>query len=144
MFWEEAIPYFSKHELACKGTGIIKLDIRFAVALPYLRQEWGRPLTATSICRSPSHNTDIGGHERSLHLTENPVHNTDGTMAGDILWPTDNKLLFARFCWTRGWSVGLHDTFIHIDLRAKIGLQQAVFVYSNWSGFNPDLVTNVG
>lgn len=36
-----AIPFFPEHELACKGTGVIKLDPRFAEELPKLREAWG-------------------------------------------------------------------------------------------------------
>lgn len=141
MSWNEAIPFFTEEELSCQGTGIIKLDIRFAVALPALRLDWGKPLSMSSVCRAPSHNKVInngkGGHPRSLHLTENPVHPTDGTMAGDVIWrdwPEEEKLYFARFCWRRGWSVGLHDSFCHIDRRKDIGLMQASFLYGQWTG----------
>lgn len=56
-----AIPYFSESELQCKGTGIIKLDPRFADALPKLREAWGKPLTPNSVCRNPEHNKAVGG-----------------------------------------------------------------------------------
>ena len=42
--WNEAIPFFSKKELACKGTGIVKLNREFAIMLPTLRLAWGGPL----------------------------------------------------------------------------------------------------
>lgn len=130
--WHGALPYFPKHELACQGCGVVHLDIRFAAALPALRQAWGAPLTPTSVCRTPSHNTAVGGHPRSLHLTGNPYHPTNGCMAADFAWP-DDKLAFARLAWQMGWSVGLHDSFIHVDRRADIGLQKRVFLYGEWS-----------
>jgi zinc D-Ala-D-Ala carboxypeptidase len=136
----KAIPYFSERELACKGSGIIKLDPRFAEALPKLREAWGKALVATSVCRSPEHNLKVKGHPSSLHLTENPIWPTMGTMAADIAWrgwPIENQILFARMAWKMGWSVGLHDGFCHIDRRADMKLdrlKQAVFIYGQWSG----------
>lgn len=144
MIWTTALPYFPRHELACKGTGIIKLHGSFAAQLPALRAQWGQPLQPTSVCRAPEHNANVGGHPTSLHLTDNPKHPTAGTMAADIYWAqwdAGKKLDFAQLAWGLGWSVGLHDTFIHIDRRRDIGLRQAVFLYGRWSGvFKPEEV----
>jgi len=141
MTWTTALPYFSEDELACKGSGIVALDPRFAAHLPALRASWGRPLFPTSVCRSPEHNESEGGHPRSLHLTENPVHPTEGCMAADIFWRNwskDLKLEFAQLAWSLGWSVGLHDVFIHVDRRKDLGLAQSVFLYGSWSSpFSP-------
>lgn len=135
-----AIEFFSAQELACKLSGIIKLDPRFATALPELRRAWGRPLTPTSVCRTPEHNANVKGNPRSLHMTTNPVWPTHGCMAADIAWrawPNDDKLAFARLAYTMGLSVGLHDGFCHIDSRAAMNvkrLPKAVFLYGTWSG----------
>lgn len=140
--WIEALPYFTKKELACKGTGIIQLDMRFAAALPHLRLSWGGPLTPTSVCRTPERNESEDGHPRSLHLTENPVHPTNGTMAADLYWgdwPAAKRLRLARLAYKLGWAVGLHRTFIHVDRRKDIGLQQRVFLYGAWDkAFNAE------
>ena len=140
--WDKRLKHFSEKELKCKGSGIIKIDIRFAEALTILREEWGKPLTPTSVCRSPEHNRKVGGHSRSLHLTENPVHDTWGTMAADIYWgnwKTEDMKSFAKFAYSLGFSVGLHNTFCHIDLRSKAGLNKNVFLYGSWSGkFSPE------
>ncbi len=139
--WTGEIPYFTSKELACKGTGVILLDRRFAAALPHLRVEWGKPLAPTSVCRTPSHNVAVGGHPNSLHLTENPVRNTHGCMAADLAWrgwPTQEKLDFARLAYRLGWAVGLHEGFVHVDLRRHVGLPKVVFLYGAWSGaFSP-------
>ena len=144
MIWTEALPYFPRHELACKGSGVIKLDARFAAMFPALRQQWGRPLTPSSVCRTPEHNLKERGHPRSLHLTDNPVHATHGTAAADLIWrdwDTDTKLAFARLAYSMGFSVGLHDGFCHVDLRTVAGLNQAVFVYGTWAApFQAELI----
>ncbi|PKM30244.1 MAG: hypothetical protein CVV07_07450 [Gammaproteobacteria bacterium HGW-Gammaproteobacteria-11] len=163
-----AIQFFPAHELECKGsrkrdasgrgiagTGVIKMDPRFAQALPVLRGEWGRPLSPNSVCRTPGHNNlpvkqgGAGGHPNSLHLTENPKWPTLGTMGADIQWrswSTRTKLAFARLAWRLGWAVGLHDGFCHVDRRGDLGLPnlpRAVFLYGTWSGaFSPQDVIN--
>ena len=139
--WSGDLPFFSRDELKCKGSGKVLLDARFAATLPALRVVWGGPLLLTSCCRTPEHNAAVGGHPRSLHLTKNPHHPTKGTLAADLdwrAWPDDRKKEFARLAWSRGWSVGLHSVFIHVDRRTDIGLLQAVFLYGEWSGnFEP-------
>lgn len=151
-FHEDAIPFIGKEKLACKGSGVIKLDMRFAVAFPLLWMEWlkldgDQPLDPNSVCRTPAHNAKEGGHIRSLHLTENPTWPTWGSMAIDIpwrIWGVDRKLKFARLAWKMGWSVGLHDGFCHLDRRADMGLPQLpqhVFLYGTWSNhFSPESV----
>lgn len=134
--WSGEIPHFSRKELACKGTGKVLMDIRFARALPWLRGLWGKPLIVNSCCRTPDHNAAVGGHPRSLHLTKNPRHPTHGTMAVDIRWwdwTDSDRLAFAQLAYKNRWSVGLHDSFIHLDRRSEIGLARAVFVYGRWS-----------
>lgn len=142
MYWEQTVPFFAENELACRCCGRIRMDIHLAVALPALRLAWNRPLYATSVCRCPAHNLKVGGHPRSMHLTENPHHPTDGAAAADISWASwDNqtRLDFCRLAYKHGWSVGLHDSFCHIDRRKDLGLPQGKFLYGQWSGgFNPE------
>ena len=138
--------YFSDRELMCKGSGIILLDPVFERELPLLREACGFPLIPTSVCRSPEHTKLVKGHPNSLHLTINPKHKTNGCCAADIRWNDwDNakKLAFARLAYSMGWSIGLHNTFIHIDRRDCAGLPQAVFLYGTWSNiFKPEDVRN--
>lgn len=134
------IEFFSADELKCKGSGIIKLDPRFAEALPELRRAWGEPMSPSSVCRSPEHNRASGGNPDSLHLTENTKWPTLGAMAADIRWrdwPAEKQLRFARIAWRMGWAIGLHQGFCHIDRRADLklrGLPQWVFLYGAWDG----------
>jgi len=133
-----AIEFFSEAELRCKGSGVIKLDPRFAQALPELRRAWGKPLTANSVCRTPEHNKKVGGNLSSLHLTQNAKWPTLGTMAIDIGWrdwSRETRIAFCKLAWSMGWSVGLHNAFVHLDRRADlgvVGLNQAVFIYGAW------------
>lgn len=150
--FDSKLPYFDEYELACKGTGAIKMDMNFAVHFPLLRHLWGEPFTPNSVCRTPEHNSVInkgrGGHPNSLHLTENPKHPTCGTMAADVPWRgwnKEKKLSFARLAWSLGWAVGLHDGFCHVDRRVDVGLVQKVFLYGHWSGhFDPEDVKKAG
>lgn len=138
--WNQALPYFPEHELECPHCNLIQLDIRFAAALPALRLAIGHALYPTSVTRCPAHNRKVRGHPRSMHLTENPVHPTNGSMGADIAWrgwPLHDKLDFARLAWSLGWSVGLHDGFCHVDRRADLGLDhlpQKVYLYDEWGG----------
>jgi len=133
------IEFFSEAELRCKGTGVIKLDPRFAQALPELRRAWGKPLTANSVCRTPEHNKKVGGSPNSFHLTQNAKWPSLGTMAIDIGWRgwnRETRIEFCKLAWSMGWSVGLHNSFVHLDRRADlgvVGLNQAVFIYGAWS-----------
>jgi hypothetical protein len=139
--------YFTDKELACKGTGVVLLDPLFEQELPKLREVWGKQLIPTSVCRTPEHNKAVGGHPNSLHLTINPTHKTKGCCAADIRWNNwskQDRLAFARLAFSMGWSVGLHNTFIHIDRRDAGGLPQAVFLYGTWNNeFKIEDVRNV-
>jgi hypothetical protein len=135
-----AIPYLSANELACKGSGVIRLDPLFVQPWVRLREKWGKPLMANSVCRTTEHNRKVGGNPNSLHLTTNQTWPTVGAMAIDVDWhdwPTAEKLRFSRLAWSMDWAVGLHNSFCHIDRRADLNLNalpQSVFLYGTWSG----------
>lgn len=136
MIWTDALPYFPKRELADSRTGDVILDVRFAAALPELRRAWGGPLSPTSVCRTPATNAAVGGHPRSLHLTENPVHTSaKGCMAADLGWrawrAADQERLY-RLALSLGWACGLHAGFLHVDRRGDIGLPVVTFHYPSW------------
>lgn len=129
--------FFNYKDLACRGTGILKLDPFFERCLIDLRIAWNKPMIVNSCCRTPEHNRNVNGHPNSLHLTENPTHNTHGTAAIDIGWrgwSVEEQLELARLAWSMGWSVGLHNGFIHLDRRDIAGLNQASFLYGAWDG----------
>lgn len=134
-----AIEFFSSEELACKGSGVIRLDPRFATALVELRRAWGKPLSPSSVCRTPKHNASLkDAHPTSLHLTENPKWPTFGTMACDIKWrewSLQDQLDFAKLALSRGWRVGLHNGFCHLDRLLDIAPEsKKVFLYGTYTG----------
>jgi hypothetical protein len=133
-----AIDFFPEPELACKGSGTIRLDPRFAEALPKLRKAWNKPLTPNSVCRTPAHNKKVGGHPNSLHLTENPKWPTFGTMACDIRWrdwSLEDQQAFAELALSQGWRVGLHNGFCHLDRLLDIAPESVkVFLYGTYTG----------
>lgn len=136
MFITEPFSKFTAKELRCKGSGVIKIDKRFADLITEFREfVWGLPINPSSVCRTPQHNLAVGGHPTSLHLTENPKHNTNGTAAMDCRWfdmSKKEKLIFARLAYKTGFSVGLHNLFCHLDLRTIAGLPQHCFIYGEW------------
>lgn len=129
-----AFSKFTEKELKCKGTGEIRIDPRFADKITEFREKiWCRPITPTSVCRSPLHNKAVGGHPTSLHLTVNPHHGTEGTAAMDCYWaniPKSTKLEFAALAYKAGFSVGLSSIFCHLDLRTITKLKQHCFLYT--------------
>lgn len=131
---------FRAKELACKGTGLIRLDSRFSKAALSLRQEFDEPLTLNSVCRETLHNSSVGGHKKSLHLIYNPYHTCNGTMAWDIsvqgwTWVKLSRLLelMRETKWSIGHGYELRDGmahgFVHGDRRYDIGLPPKEFYY---------------
>lgn len=145
--WTSGLPYFPESELRCQGSGQLILDRRFAATLPMLRERWGRPLTPTSVCRSPDHNKAEGGHWRSMHLTANAGHaGIFGTAAADLYWgdwSREDQVQLYRLALSLGLSCGLHPTFLHVDLRRVIGYPVVTFHYPSWDRRFPDQTAEV-
>lgn len=130
----EVIPNFTAGELKCQGSGTMRFHPDFLEELARLRFRWDKPMTINSCCRSPAHNEAIGGHPRSLHLTQNEARGGVGTLAVDIsirgMDGTDRGKLH-HLARELGWSVGLNvdKQFLHIDRRVDIGLERRDFFY---------------
>lgn len=122
---------FSIDELKCKGSFQGKLSPGFADHLLALRSDFDESMVVSSCCRSRKHNDKIGGHSRSLHVFDYPVHDTDGCCAIDII--TKNTAYTARLvdlALKHGWSIGVAKGFIHLDRRSDFtNLTQGVFGY---------------
>ena len=61
-------PSFSPREIACKGTGSIRVNEEALNKLQALRNLLNKPLILTSAYRSPEHNKKVGGAKNSRHM----------------------------------------------------------------------------
>ena len=101
---------FSPAEIACRGTGQIKLYPEALDRLQALRDRLGKPLIVHSAYRSPQHNRNVGGAPRSKHM--------DGT-AFDIAMANHDPVVFeaaAREVGFLGFGFYPRSGFMHIDL----------------------------
>ena len=103
-------PSFSPAEIACRGTGAIKINTEAMDKLQTLRNRLGKPLIVRSAYRSPSHNRAVGGAKASKHM--------DGT-AFDIAMSNHDPAAFeatARAVGFLGFGTYPRSGFMHIDL----------------------------
>ena len=101
---------FSTAEIACRGTGQLKLPPAALDKLQALRARLGKPLIVRSAYRSPQHNRNVGGAPRSKHM--------DGT-AFDIAISNHDPVAFeavAREVGFLGFGFYPRSGFIHVDL----------------------------
>ncbi len=101
---------FSPAEIACRGTGQLKLHPEALDKLQALRDRLGKPLIVRSAYRSPEHNRNVGGAQRSKHM--------DGT-AFDIAMTNHDPAAFeaaARAVGFLGFGYYPRSNFMHIDL----------------------------
>jgi hypothetical protein len=101
---------FSPAEIACRGTGSLRLHEDALDKLQALRDRLGKPLIVRSAYRSPTHNRAVGGAPRSKHL--------DGT-AFDIAMTNHDPVAFeeaARAVGFKGFGFYPRSGFMHIDL----------------------------
>jgi hypothetical protein len=103
-------PNFSPAEIACRGTGQLKLHAQALDKLQALRDRLGKPLIIRSAYRSPQHNRNVGGAPRSKHM--------DGT-AFDIAMSNHEPAAFeaaARAVGFLGFGYYPRSGFMHVDL----------------------------
>jgi zinc D-Ala-D-Ala carboxypeptidase len=103
-------PNFSPAEIACRGTGQLKLHPEALDKLQALRDRLGKPLIIRSAYRSPEHNRAVGGAPASKHM--------DGT-AFDIAMANHDPVAFeaaAREVGFLGFGYYPRSGFMHIDL----------------------------
>jgi zinc D-Ala-D-Ala carboxypeptidase len=103
-------PNFSHAEIACRGTGQLKLHPEALDKLQALRDRLGKPLILRSAYRSPEHNRAVGGAPSSKHM--------DGT-AFDVAMANHDPVAFeaaARAVGFLGFGYYPRSGFIHIDL----------------------------
>lgn len=128
-------PYFTHEELMCPTLGIVVLQTRFADRLRFLRIKYGKPMVVTSCCRSDSHNKWLqergyAASPNSFHLIDNPKYFTN-TCAIDIKRPDGDDLAnLIKIALNEGWSVGIANSFIHLDRRSDYtSLPRIVYNY---------------
>ncbi|PKP68865.1 MAG: peptidase M15 [Alphaproteobacteria bacterium HGW-Alphaproteobacteria-4] len=103
-------PSFSPAEIACRGTGALKLNTDAMDKLQGLRDALGKPLVVLSAYRSPAHNTAVGGAAASKHMLGE---------AFDISMANHDPVAFeaaARKAGFLGFGFYPRSGFIHIDL----------------------------
>ena len=103
-------PNFSPAEIACRGSGSIRVHDEALDRLQALRDRLGKPLIVRSAYRSPEHNRAVGGAPASKHL--------DGT-AFDIAMSNHDPVAFeaaAREVGFQGFGFYPRSGFMHIDL----------------------------
>ena len=101
---------FSPAEIACRGTGQLKLVPEAMDKLQALRDRLGKPLIVRSAYRSPEHNRAVGGAPASKHM--------QGT-AFDIAMANHDPVAFeaaARAVGFLGFGYYPRSGFMHIDL----------------------------
>ena len=103
-------PNFSPAEIACRGTGQLKLLPVALDKLQALRDRLGKPLIVRSAYRSPQHNRNVGGAPRSKHMIG---------AAFDIAMSNHDPAAFeaaAREVGFLGFGFYPRSGFMHIDL----------------------------
>jgi hypothetical protein len=101
---------FSPAEIACRGTGELKLHPEAMDKLQALRDRLNKPLIIRSAYRSPAHNEAVGGTKASKHM--------DGT-AFDIAMTNHDPVAFeaaARSVGFLGFGYYPRSGFMHVDL----------------------------
>jgi hypothetical protein len=102
---------FSPSELACRGTGRLRIDTDMMDKLQALRTRMGVALIVLSGYRSPEHNAKVGGAKDSQH--------TKGTAVDVAVANVDPEELIAAalelgFTWIKRYPV---NGFVHLDIR---------------------------
>ena len=103
-------PDFSPAEIACRGSGQIKLHPAALDTLQALRDRLGKPLIVRSAYRSPEYNRAVGGAKASKHMI--------GT-AFDISMANHDPVAFeraAREVGFLGFGYYPRSGFMHVDL----------------------------
>ncbi len=102
-------PNFSPAEIACRGTGKLRLNADALDRLQALRSALGKPMIVNSAYRSPEHNKRVGGAKASKHL--------EG-IAFDISMANHDPVTFiaaARKAGFKGIGTYPRSNFVHID-----------------------------
>ena len=103
---------FSRSEFACKcKCDFATVDVKLLEVLEITRVHFNKPIKINSACRCLSHNTHIGGAEKSKHM--------QGIAADIVVKDTDlvEVYKFLDLFQPNKYGVKLYNTFVHIDVR---------------------------
>ncbi len=126
-------PNFSPMEMACRGSGAIRVSVDFMKRLSQIRTHLGQPMHLTSACRTTIHNDHINGAPRSFHICDDDLgRGQRGCLAVDVAATEGyyRGMLFS-IAWAQGFSVGWNAKrgFLHLDRRIDVGWRQTTFDY---------------
>lgn len=128
--------HFSVEELEDATTHELKLALGFIKRLEELRADYDYGMIVTSGCRSQEHNQWLirrgyPASPNSFHLIENTKYQTGGCCAVDIARPSGAYLhRLIKIATHRNWSVGVANSFIHLDRRVDYtSLEPVVYSY---------------
>lgn len=132
---------FMHSELACgendphHGQGRTPLSV--LTRLGIFRSIVRHIMNLSSANRSIIHNDNEDGKEQSFHIYEPSIH-PEGGCAWDVKtygWSEEKKRNFVFHAWSFGYSVGVANSFIHIDDRSYLyGWRQAWWTYKGYRG----------
>ena len=107
--------HFNREEFACQcgACDHIAVDFELVVVLESVREHFNAPITITSAYRCPDHNADVGGAEKSQHLTGKAADIVVKGVSPDQVY----KLIDGMF--PDQYGIGSYTTFTHIDTRSK-------------------------
>ena len=127
--------HFTVEELEDETTHELVLAVGFIGQLEELRAVYNNAMVVTSGCRSESHNRWLilrgyPASPNSFHLIKNAKYQTGGCCAVDIARPAAAYLhRLIQVASNSGWSIGIGNTFIHLDRRVDYTDRKPV-VYS--------------
>lgn len=107
--------HFKREEFACNcgQCGYVAVDHELLVVLEDLRMWFAQPITITSGNRCPSHNSAVGGHPASKHISSIAADiKVRGFTPQEVYDYLDNK-------YPHKYGIGLYNTWVHIDVQPK-------------------------
>ena len=108
--YEWPATFFTPKEIACKGTGRLKVDMNALVMLDKARALFGQPMGISSGYRSPEHNQAVGGAKNSRHLVGDAFDISTKNMS------EYDKQVLHGCCLLAGFKgFGFAKTFLHVD-----------------------------
>ena len=106
--------HFKVREFACKdGTDPVFVSESLVGILEAIRLHYGLPVHVSSAYRTPQHNASEGGVKTSQH-----TYGLAADIRVDGHTPAEVYALADQLLGEHG-GVGIYDTFVHIDVRAK-------------------------